>query len=335
MFELLIVTILFGIICMGSLATVVYMLQRVASKKHKEELFKIDLKGGGLMNVVLGLFISPVYWVLQVLIIAAFCLLLLGLSMDYAGYNETEALLTFIAAGFISLSAAALYAMVIWLLDYKDREPIRLFPTLFLWGCMSAILAFFINTIIAVFFYEIFDEVVVMILVTAVVAPIVEEILKGGGLFVVSRNKLFSGIMDGIVYGFIIGMGFAFIEDWAYYTQYTPMDLGIVEWIQFILLRSILTGAAHGILTATTGIFLGIAVIKKSKSTRFWLAAGLISSIILHGTFNSLAILDSVIHAALGVDIPLVMGFMLLLIAGVALMIQRGLDEPPRKIEKK
>ena len=56
---------------------------------------------------------------------------------------------------------------------------------------------------------------------TAVVAPFVEEFAKG--LFVVAivvlRRDQLHGVLDGIVYGALVGIGFAFTEDIFYYLQ--------------------------------------------------------------------------------------------------------------------
>ena len=56
---------------------------------------------------------------------------------------------------------------------------------------------------------------------TAVTAPIVEE--AGKGLFLVAvvifRRAQIHGLLDGLIYGALVGVGFAFVEDILYYLQ--------------------------------------------------------------------------------------------------------------------
>lgn len=327
MLELLIITLLFGGICFGVLVVSAYLMYKFSTEEYRKNFLTINVQGWTMRNLLLNLMISPIYWFIQLGIIVAFSLLLLALIIGVPEYTPLEALLTFFAAGAISLAIAILYSVIIWLLDYKDREPLRLFPSLFLWGCMAAIISFFINTMISATSYIFLPEVLVILLTPTIVAPIIEEGFKGAGVFVLSRSKTFGGIMDGIVYGFIVGMGFAFIEDWVYYTQYAPMQIGLFGWIQFIFLRGILTGTVHGILTATTGIFLGIAKQRNSPRTWLWLAGGLLVAMSLHAAFNGLSIMDTLIFILTGIDFYILVIFMGLLTLGLAIMIWKGLSE--------
>ena len=335
--ELWLIAILFGLLAIGTVGIAIFLLYIFSKEVDRKDFFTIKIEGWNLRNLLINLMISPVYWFIQVGIIIGFSLLLLAFMLEVPYYTTGDALLTFFAAGSISLAATLLYATIIWLLDYNDREPLKIFPTLFLWGCMAAIIAFFLNTMIDAISYIILPEIILLFFIPTVVAPVVEEFFKGIGLFVISRHKQFSGILDGIVFGFIVGMGFAFIEDWAYYTQYGPIELGVFEWIQFVFLRSILTGATHGILTAVTGIFLGIASARKSKVVWLWLAAGLLVAMGLHGVFNALSFVDAIIFILTGVETPILIGFMMALLLGLALLIKKGMDEynVPKKIRAK
>jgi RsiW-degrading membrane proteinase PrsW (M82 family) len=54
---------------------------------------------------------------------------------------------------------------------------------------------------------------------TAVAAPLIEESAKGLFLvgIVVFRRAEVHGLLDGIIYGALVGIGFAFVEDIVYY----------------------------------------------------------------------------------------------------------------------
>jgi protease PrsW len=122
----------------------------------------------------------------------------------------------------------------------------------------------------------------------AVGAPVVEEFAKG--LFFVAiiifRRYEVDGLLDGIVYGALVGIGFAFIEDIVYYLQSLESgQLGIT-----FFLRGIMSPFAHPLFTAATGIGIGIAVSTTSTAVRvFAPILGFLAAVLMHGIWNGSA----------------------------------------------
>ena len=127
---------------------------------------------------------------------------------------------------------------------------------------------------------------------TVVQAPIVEEVAKGlGGLIIfVSARRAFDGPVEGIVYGALVGAGFAFTENIQYFAI-SIVDGGAPEVTTTFLLRGILSPFAHAMFTAVTGFALGLAARRGATAGRAigpWLL-GLAGAALLHALWNASA----------------------------------------------
>jgi hypothetical protein len=120
---------------------------------------------------------------------------------------------------------------------------------------------------------------------TAVAAPFVEEF--GKGLFLVAvvifRRSEIHGLLDGIIYGALVGIGFAFVEDIVYYLQSLQAgQLGVT-----FLVRGIIGPFAHPLFTAATGIGIGIAVSTRRPAVRVLAPIlGFLAAVVMHGIWN-------------------------------------------------
>lgn len=102
-------------------------------------------------------------------------------------------------------------------------------------------------------------------------APVTEEAAKG--LFILLllffRRAELDGVLDGIVYAGMVGIGFAFTENILYLSQaYIGVDNhvgGIESAVALFVLRGVLSPFAHPFFTAFTGIGIGIAVSSRSR----------------------------------------------------------------------
>jgi RsiW-degrading membrane proteinase PrsW (M82 family) len=135
-------------------------------------------------------------------------------------------------------------------------------------------------------------------------APLAEETMKALGpvlLLVLTRRRAFSGMVDGIVYCGLSATGFAMIENILYLggfgysrgvEQGGTTASGVAGLIGVFIGRIVLSGFAHPLFTAMTGIGLGVAVRTSGRWVR-WLApvAGLLTAMILHGTWNLMSVL--------------------------------------------
>ncbi len=105
-------------------------------------------------------------------------------------------------------------------------------------------------------------------------APVTEEAAKG--LFILllliyRRNEL-DGVLDGLVYAGMVGIGFAFTENILYLTSAYMGDDGqaggLSGAVGLFVVRCIFGPFAHPFFTSFTGIGIGIAVNARSRAVR-------------------------------------------------------------------
>ena len=116
-------------------------------------------------------------------------------------------------------------------------------------------------------------------------APVVEEILKGIIIFYLVSRTDFRYFVDGAIYGFSAGIGFAIVENFEYVLGHPEAALMIA------VSRVFSTNLIHAAGSAILGVALGRSRFDHSASFRRWgaLAAGLLLSIGLHTGFNNMA----------------------------------------------
>jgi RsiW-degrading membrane proteinase PrsW (M82 family) len=183
-------------------------------------------------------------------------LVLLNATYLLLGMRTWAALLTALVAAVVP---AVIYSSLVILLDRNEREPARILLGTFLWGALVAPLFALILEIPAdLSLKQSFGSVAGRVLTAVAVAPIVEEGAKGLALlllFYFLRDE-FDNVLDGVVYGSLIGIGFAMTENALYYG--TALAHG--QFSEVFYLRGILGGlAGHAAFTATTGAGLGYA----------------------------------------------------------------------------
>ena len=194
----------------------------------------------------------------------------------------------------IPLAPALGVALLIGALDRYEREPLLTMLAMFLWGAVIAIpptlfiergmdsaLIGWLSAHGAVF-------AVTRAAVQAGVAGVTEELAKGLGLLLLLlllRDE-FDNVTDGIVYGALVGAGFAMVENFVYFAVAPRSDLGIL-----ILGRIALGWLGHSTFSALFGAGLGYIRETRSRRAR-WLAplGGLLGAIILHTYFDFIAL---------------------------------------------
>ena len=165
---------------------------------------------------------------------------------------------TFLAA-FIP---AMIYIAILWWLDRYEREPLWLMSVTFLWGAIPAV-------IVTLIFHTILDIPMRMLVEgdfgrdfagAAIIAPFVEEIAKAIpilAIFVLYRKE-FDGIMDGLIYGSLVGFGFAMTENMLYFFgAYSEGGWG--GWGAVVFLRAVVFGLNHALFSSMFGAALGYA----------------------------------------------------------------------------
>lgn len=228
--------------------------------------------------------------------------------------------------GLAALPVPFLAAVFLWL-DRYEPEPWRYLVAAFGWGAVMA-------TTLGVLFTALGAELsgTAASLEGVVWAPVTEELSKG--LFIVLavllRRREIDGVLDGIVYAGMVGIGFAFTENVLYYiVVYAGGALqpgaepgGIVAATGLFVLRGVIAPFAHPLFTACVGIGMGLALNSRRRLARvLWPLLGYLVAVGLHAAWNGSAMLGG--GAAFFLVYVVVMMPALALVAAVALWVRR------------
>lgn len=149
-------------------------------------------------------------------------------------------------------------------------------------------------------------------------APIVEEFGKGLGVYIifVTARRAFDGPVDGIVYGALIGAGFAFTENIQYFAV-SFLEGGAADTTVTFFMRGILSPFAHVMFTSVTGFALGLAARRGATpggAVGPWVV-GMIGATALHALWNGSAVLGDFWGLYWTLQVPLFVGFILGVVA--------------------
>lgn len=182
---------------------------------------------------------------------------------------------------------------VLWI-DRLEPEPRTAKIFAFLWGgAVSVFVALQINNAFALAHAKAHGVVKAEIFTATVVAPISEEIIKGAGLLLIFflRPRWIDGPVDGVVYGMLIGGGFAFTENIMYFTNAAvteaamPHAAGLVGEVFF--LRGVLSPFMHALMTLLCGLAVGLVARGKDRPKVLWaFPVGLLAAIGFHMLWN-------------------------------------------------
>jgi len=184
---------------------------------------------------------------------------------------------------------AVVYVVLVWWADRYEKEPLGLLAVAFVWGSVPAVLlALVAELLFGVPLAHLQAERLASLLEASALAPVVEEIAKGlglVGLFLLWRRE-FDDVLDGVVYGAVVGIAFGMTEDLFYFLS-TFLESGWGEWGAVVFLRSVLFGLNHAFFTAFTGAGLGLAR-QARRGWRRWVLAllGLGAAIAFHALHN-------------------------------------------------
>ncbi len=199
-----------------------------------------------------------------------------------------------IVSGLIGFFTALLYAYLLYWLDRYEKEPLLLLGGVFIWGAVIAAgSAFLINTFLGLGIYIFTNSSVLTDIATgSIVAPLVEESLKGFAVltvFLVFRRE-FDSILDGIIYAGVAALGFAATENTYYIYTYGFQQSGWSGLASLTFIRVILVGWQHPFYTAFFGIGLAVARLNKNWAVRILAPLlGLAAGMFAHGFHNTVA----------------------------------------------
>jgi RsiW-degrading membrane proteinase PrsW (M82 family) len=248
-----------------------------------------QLRGRGLQT---GLFQyrQPAFWLFVIFVIFT-ALTVLTEQLTY---------LTIVPLGWLtSVVLLTVYvipvALVIYYIDLFEPEPLSMLAAAFVWGGVVAIgFAGATNAALLQVLAKLGGAEVAQSWGAAIVGPPVEEVFKYLGivvLFLIARRE-FDDLIDGFVYGALVGLGFAAVENIQYFLgaiSAAADQTGPV--VGLFVLRVLVLGAyMHVLWTGISGIGFAYLVTQhdQPRGKRLLWAAGLLAlAVIAHGVWNS------------------------------------------------
>jgi RsiW-degrading membrane proteinase PrsW (M82 family) len=215
--------------------------------------------------------------------LATMWLLPVGLIVVVAA-GATVGAVPLAVAALLALVPVPIYLVSVLALDRFEREPPHLLLFAFVWGATGAIAIALLMHGVALgagapeFFLAYLS------------APVFEEGAKAVVLVVlyVRKRQEFDGIIDGVVYASMAGLGFAATENILYYSDayLEGYDRLQATWI----VRGLMAPFAHPFFTSAIGIGLGIARYSRHHAVRVIApATGFSVSVWLHTLWNASA----------------------------------------------
>jgi protease PrsW len=185
-----------------------------------------------------------------------------------------------------------IYVMLLLWIDRYESEPLWMLATTFIWGAVVAVfIAFIFNTTFMIMAAVATRNPQIGRNVGAVIsAPIVEESVKAFILLILFlwKKDEFDGIVDGIVYAGMVGLGFAMTENILYYGRALQEGQDALKFV--FILRGMASPFAHPLFTSMTGIGLGWS--RQSNNGFIKLVApvvGFMLAVLMHATWNGSA----------------------------------------------
>ncbi|HEX6516572.1 MAG TPA: PrsW family intramembrane metalloprotease [Nocardioidaceae bacterium] len=195
---------------------------------------------------------------------------------------------------FAALPLGPVIACYMWL-DRYEPEPLGLLGFALGWGALVATAGALL--------VQVADRLALgtsEALSALVVAPVSEEAMKG--LFVllllVARRHEIDGVLDGLVYAGMVGVGFAFTENIlylanAYMGGHRLGPGGIEAATALFVVRGVFSPFAHPLFTSAIGVGVGVAVVTRSRLWRVLAPLlGYVVAVVCHALWNASAMLD-------------------------------------------
>lgn len=247
-----------------------------------------------------------VLWVVIAFVLVASALAMLvviGLSTGPAG-----ALVGLVLA---LLPVYPVAATLLWL-DRLENEPRSLLFFAAAWGASAAVVIALVLSIGTMVVTGASEESSAIL-----IAPVVEEVAKGlavVGVLLIRRRE-FDGVVDGIVYAGMAGLGFAFAENILYLGS-AFVDGGLPSAIGTFVGRGVMGPFAHPMFTAAFGIGVGLAVRTRNPFGRFaFPLLGLLVAMGLHALWNSLALSADFLLGYAAIQVPIFLAFVAFAVA--------------------
>jgi protease PrsW len=210
---------------------------------------------------------QPAYWLFVLLVLS---------GIGVVGAEQLSYLNRYPAAWFLSVLLLAAVAIpvgiIVYRMDQFEPEPASLIVIALVWGGVVALsFAAIANSAFLTFLQHVLASDQVESWGASLVAPLDEEFYKGAGLviiYLIARNEI-DGLMDGLVYGAMIGLGFQVMENIQYFVHAAAQSgagqIGGVIGTFFV--RVLIAGLySHMLFTGLMGFGFAYFVTRRAES---------------------------------------------------------------------
>jgi len=188
------------------------------------------------------------------------------------------------------LPIPALLAGVLYL-DRLEPEPPGSLVFIFLWGAGSAALIGLIGTLAG---HQLLTTPTLRAGGFAAASPaavigvaVAEETLMGVALvgLLMLRPQEIDGVSDGVVYGSMVGLGFALIENLFYYAEATHYGFSGVA--TTFVLRGVVSPVCQALFASLIGAGVAYAATVSSRRGLWAVGLGWVAAVVLHSLWNA------------------------------------------------
>lgn len=234
----------------------------------------------------------PAFWLVAVL---------LAVGAAHLGRFVRDAFAHYPVATAVAIALFAAYAVPFWIfvgaLDYLEREPPLLLATAFAWGGLVATtVAIPGSTAVHNVLAKLYSPAFTAAWGPAIAGSTIEEVVKTLGVIaiVLIAHAQVNSVLDGVIYGALVGLGFQVVEDIVYALSAVGAagrgdEVGPVLATFFV--RGFLAGLwGHTLFGALAGAGVGYLVVRtdRSRSTRLAVAGlALLGAWTCHFVWNS------------------------------------------------
>jgi RsiW-degrading membrane proteinase PrsW (M82 family) len=207
---------------------------------------------------------QPAFWVFMV-VLALGTIFSVVIQANFAGLTPGGWVLSWI----LLLVYAIPMFLFLYALDLYEREPLSLVIGSLLWGAFAATtLSILANQGWGLVVLNAFSPETATRWVAALTAPFTEEILKGIGvvlIYLIARSEI-DDVLDGFVYGAMVGLGFTVVEDVFYFvSQFGGDPAGVLQGFFVRVIASGLYG--HVLYSGLFGIGVAYFVARRGEAS--------------------------------------------------------------------
>ncbi|WP_402468772.1 PrsW family intramembrane metalloprotease [Isoptericola aurantiacus] len=226
----------------------------------------------------------------------------------------------------LALAPLPLLLAGILALDRLEPEPPDTLAAAFGWGAgVAVLLALLVNTAgLDLLWTPMLGPDLGAYATAAISAPVVEELAKGAvlvGLLWFRRQEL-NGPTDGIIYGSMVALGFATVENISYYAFAAP---GTLAWT--FVVRGVVSPLLHPLCTSLIGVGVATAALRPAGRRVVPVLAGFAGAIALHAVWNG-----STAFGLVGLGFAYALGFAVL--AALAWVLHRDRRRIVRLVQR-